>query len=346
MEHVHPLDVRSSSTSEMRFRRLFVIIGHGLLVPHVSEQRARDAVAKGHDKYLSVAGPPFPLSNRPGVIITTAPRGKSVNLTQVVEHIGCSPQVVNIPHEMLSYLHATKLNTLGNIEQMMRDMRSTHKPYKFFNHDTEFATRLPGSMMENTVLWARGARLVYGGMWMIDMSSSDTSLVDVSSEFGLVPRVICDRELQPFKLPDDETLTDARLIDGAIRTLEEERRTLCPRMDACHFNRNKRAWNDLRYSDCSCEGELRYAGNEDPITLHDFLKRNQHVFKEDDALVLVSCRNFAKYAEHLEGSDSPESSPRRVKKFGGKKSKRTRTIYKKRYNKKQKTKKSRKRTKI
>jgi hypothetical protein len=117
-------------------------------------------------------------------------------------------------------------------------------------------------------------------------------------------------------------------------------------MDACHFNRNKRAWNDLRYSDCSCEGELRYAGNEDPITLRDFLERNQHVFREDDALVLVSCRNFAKYAEHLEGSDSPESSPRRVKKFGGKKSKRTRTIYKKRYNKKQKTKKSRKRTKI
>lgn len=336
-------DVRSSSTSEMRFGRIFIILGHGLLVPQVSEQTARDAVAKRPDKYLSVAGPPFRLFNKPGAIITSAPRGKSVDLTQVVERSGCSPQVVNIPHEMLSYLHATKLNTLGNIEQMMRDMRSPHKSYQFFNHDTEFATRLPDSVMENTVLWARGARLVYGGMWMIDMTSSDPSLVDVSSEFGLVSRGICDSELQPFQLPDDETLTDARLIDGAIRTLEEERRTLCPRMNACQFNRNKRAWNDLRYSDCSCEGELRYAGNEDPITLRDFLERNQDVFREDDALILVSCRNFAKYADHLQGSSSPVSSPRLTKKFGGK-AKRTRKNCKKRYNKNQK--KSRKRAKI
>jgi hypothetical protein len=170
-------------------------------------------------------------------------------------------------------------------------------------------------------------------MWMIDMSSSDPSLVDVSSEFGLVHRGICDSELQPFQLPDDETLTDARLIDGAIRTLEEERSMLCPRMDACQFNRNKREWIDLHHSKCSCEGELRYAENEDPITLRAFLERNQHVFREDDAVVIVSCRNFAEYADHLQGSASPLSSPRLTKKFGGK-AKRTRKNCKKRYNKK------------
>lgn len=333
------MDVRSVETSEKVFRRLFIVIGHGVLVPEVSQARAKYAITKGHDSYLEFAAPPFPLPDKPGVVITTAARGKPSILTQVTKPVGCSPQVVNVPHEMLGYVKTHGIHTLGGIEQMMRDMRSPHKHQQYFKDDPEFAIRLPGSEMESTVLWARGGRIVYGGMWMIDMGSP-TQLFDVSEAFGLVKRT--HSELNPSP-DDDETLTDAVLVDEAIHDLLGKRKLL--RVDdvdddecanRCEIDRNVREEYDLSMSDCVCEGELRYPESDKPISLKSFLERSQHLFREDDALLLISCRTFAKYASHLEGGpSSPTTQLRRS--FGGgggKNAKAKRT--KKRHNKNKK----------
>jgi len=329
------MDVHSVETSEKVFRRLFIVIGHGVLVPEVSQARAKYAITKRHDSYLEFAAPPFPLPDKPGVVITTAARGKPSILTQVTKQVGCSPQVVNVPHEMLGYVQTHRIHTLGGIEQMMRYMRR-HQQY--FKDDTEFAIRLPGSEMESTVLWARGGRIVYGGMWMIDMDSP-TQLIDVSEAFGLVKRT--HGELKPSS-DDDETLTDAGLVDEAITELKKKRKFL--RVDdddddecanRCEFDRNMREEYDLSMSDCVCEGELRYPESDKPISLKSFLERSQHLFREDDALLLISCRTFAKYASHLEGGpSSPTTQLRRSFGGGGKNAKAKRT--KKRHNKNKK----------
>lgn len=334
------MDVQSVETSQKVFRRLFIAIGHGVLVPEVSIERARDAIAKGHDSYLEFAAPPFSLPDKPGVIITTAARGKPSILTQVSKPVGCSPQVVNVPHEMLIYVQRHGIHTLGGIEQMMRDMRSPHKNHKYFKDDPEFATRLPGSDMESTVLWARGSRIVYGGMWMIDMDSP-TELIDVSEAFGMVKRT--HDELNP-SFNDDETLTDAGLVDEAIKELREKRRLLregdtCA--NQCEIDRNMREDYDLSMSDCVCHGELRYPESDKPISLQSFLERSQPLFREDDALVLISCRTFAKYASHLEGGPSSPTTKHR-KNFGGKNAKAKHTKKKRIKNKKASKKKTRK----
>lgn len=335
-------DVQSVETSQKVFRRLFIAIGHGVLVPEVSKESARYAIDKGHDSYLEFAAPPFPLPDKPGVIITTAARGKPSILTQVSEPVGCSPQVVNVPHEMLRYVQRHKIHTLGGIEQMMRDMRSPHKQYKYFESDTRFATRLPGSVMESTVLWARGSRIVYGGMWMIDMDLP-TELTDVSEAFGMVKRT--HGELNP-SFDDDETLTDARLVDAAIKELREKRRLLregegdtCA--NQCEIDRNMREEYDLCLSDCVCDGELRYPESDKPISLQSFLERSQPLFREDDALLLLSCRTFAKYASHLEGGPSSPTT-KHIKNFGGKNAKAKHTKKKHIKNKKASKKKTRK----
>lgn len=332
------MDVQSVETSQKVFRRLFIAIGHGVLVPEVSQARAQDAIAKRHDSYLEFAAPRFPLPDKPGVVITTAARGKPSILTQVSKPVGCSPQVVNVPHEMLRYVQTHGIHTLGGIEQMMRDMRSPHKNHKYFKDEPEFATRLPGSDMESTVLWARGSRIVYGGMWMIDMDSP-TELIDVSEAFGMVKRTHA--ELSPSS-DDDETLTDAGLVDEAIKELRKKRRLLregegdtCA--NQCEIDRNMREDFDLSMSDCVCHGELRYPESDKPISLRSFLERSQSLFREDDALLLISCRTFAKYASHLEGGpSSPTTQLRRS--FGGgggKNAKAKRT--KKRHNKNKKS---------
>jgi hypothetical protein len=324
------MDVQSVETSQKVFRRLFIAIGHGVLVPEVSQARAKYAITKRHDSYLEFAAPPFPLPDKPGVVITTAARGKPSILTQVTKQVGCSPQVVNVPHEMLRYVQTHRIHTLGEIEQMMRDMRR-HQQY--FKDDTEFATRLPGSDMESTVLWARGSRIVYGGMWMIDMDSP-TELIDVSEAFGMVKRTHA--ELSPSS-DDDETLTDAVLVDEAITELKKKRKLLDECANQCEIDRNMREEYDLSMSDCVCEGELRYPESDKPISLKSFLERSQHLFREDDALLLISCRTFAKYASHLEGGpSSPTNQLRRS--FGGgggKNAKAKRT--KKRHNKNKKS---------
>lgn len=337
------MDVQSVETSQKVFRRLFIAIGHGVLVPEVSKERARDAISKGHDSYLEFAAPPFPLPNKPGVIITTAARGKPSILTQVTKPVGCSPQVVNVPHEMLRYVQIHGIRTLGGIEQMMRDMRNPHKDYKYFESDAKFSTRLPGSDMQSTVLWARGSRIVYGGMWMIDMDSP-TELVDVSETFGMVKRTY--DELNPSFDDDDETLTDARLVDAAIKELREKRRLLREGEDdtcanQCEIDRNMREDYDLSMSDCVCHGELRYPESDKPISLQSFLERSQPLFREDDALVLISCRTFAKYASHLEGGPSSPTTKDR-KNFGGKNAKAKHTKKKHIKNKKASKKKTRK----
>jgi hypothetical protein len=338
------MDVHSVETSQKVFRRLFIAIGHGVLVPEVSKERAGDAIAKGHDSYLAFAAPPFPLPNKPGVVITTAARGKPSILTQVNEPVGCSPQVVNVPHEMLTYVQTHNIHTLGGVEQMMRDMRSPHNRYKYFESGSIFATRLPSSVMESTVLWARGSRIVYGGMWMIDMDSP-TELIDVSEKFGMVKRM--HDELNPSS-DDDETLTDKRLVDAAIHDLRRKRQLLREEDECaneCEIDRNMREDYDLSLSDCVCNGELRYPESDEPISLQSFLEKSQHLFREDDALVLISCRTFAKYASHLEGGPSSPTT-KFNKSFGGKNAKAKHTKKKHIKNKKASKKKARKMSKM
>jgi hypothetical protein len=84
----------------------------------------------------------------------------------------------------------------------------------------------------------------------------------------------------------------------------------------CEIDRNMREDFDLSMSDCVCHGELRYPESDKPISLRSFLERSQSLFREDDALLVISCRTFAKYASHLEGGpSSPTTQLRRS--FGG-----------------------------
>jgi hypothetical protein len=298
-------------------KRLFLVVGHALLVPEVSSARA---AAFASDKYAALAEPPFKLPAHPGAIITTAAYGKSTILTQVVD--GCPPRVVNAPYEMLKYVQKipSRERTLGNIMQMMKDMRSKSKDHKIFAEDTEFALRFPREPMPATVVWAEGERIIFGGVWMIDLEDP-TSLVDVSAEFGLVQRRIGELEHQPMVHPHPECMTT--LVDAAFTHLEDVCATLS--VHSPEFKKINRECNDLRLSGQNCLGELKFQDSERPVTLREFLHRGQRFLTDDDAMALIMCRNLANYA----GDAAPSSGSHtpRGRKFGGvKKTRKRRAI--------------------
>jgi hypothetical protein len=297
-------------------KRLFLVVGHALLVPEVSSARA---AAFASDKYAALAGPPFKLPAHPGAIITTAAYGKSTTLTQVVDD--CPPRVVNAPHEMLKYIQKIPSHerTLGHIMQMMKDMRSKSKDHKIFADDTEFALRFPTESMPATVVWAEGERLIFGGVWMINLEDP-TSLVDVSAEFGLVQRRIEELNHRPMVQPHPECMTT--LVDATFTHLEDECANL--KINSPQFKRINRECNDLMLSGQNCLGELKFQDSDRPVTLREFLDRGQHFLTDDDAMALIMCRNLANYAG--DASSSGSQTPR-GRKFGGvKKTRKRRAI--------------------
>ena len=202
---------------------------------------------------------------------------------------------------------------------MMKDMRSKSKDHKIFADDTEFALRFPHEPMPSTVVWAEGERIIFGGVWMINLEDP-TSLVDVSAEFGLVQRRMSELDNQPMVHPHPECMTT--LVDAAFAHLEDVCATL--RVHSQEFKKLNRECNDLMLSGQNCLGELKFQDSDRPVTLREFLDRGQHFLTDDDAMALIMCRNLANYAGDDSGSGSQTPTGR---KFGGvKKTRKRRAI--------------------
>jgi hypothetical protein len=147
---------------------------------------------------------------------------------------------------------------------------------EIFPENTTFTVRAPGSELASAVMWAPGERVIYGGVWMIDLKSPNPTLTNASGMFGLVERPTHELDCCQQQL-DAQNQTALRLACEVYN--------YTPSSDE-----SERMKTDLSLAG-HCNGELKYAGDGDRlITMHDFLAQGQSQLQHDDIMVVVMCR--------------------------------------------------------
>ena len=287
-------DVRTTQFEERPVKRLFLVLGHGVLTPAVQSRKPSD--------YFTAAAGPSPMPDKPGVMITVGERGSSVHLAQFIDE-----RALSLPHEMLSYIQETRAPpTIGAVKKMLRKMRT-----QFFDETPKFTVRTPTSMLESTVMWARGDRIIYGGAWMINLENP-TAIENVAHHFGLTERPI--EELDARESDEEVNGIFEEALIKSVGQLQKDH--------SSHPGDEKigRILTDLRLHGQMCLGELKYAtGPDRHITLKEFLENGKHFLTKDDIMIVVMCRNYAGYADHLQDTKSPRNAKNEgmVNDFGG-----------------------------
>jgi hypothetical protein len=296
------MDVRSCDFHDKPVKRLFLVLGHGVLTPNVRKERSCG--------YFEAAAEPSLVPDMPGVLITTGERGKSVDLARFN---GVGKRGLSLPHEMLMRIQealTTKkhIDDVGEVKKMLQKLRKDG-----VLPGTVFTVRTPGTELASAVMWAPGERIIYGGVWMIDLKNP-TRITNAAGTFGLAERSVDELECH----------------HEALDAKKQKELELATKDYGFTPDSAERMKTDLGLQG-TCRGELKYVDRDedDLITMADFLARGQPHLRADDIMVVVMCRNYAPYAaDYMRGSKSPRSSKTegKVHDFGGgrlKKRKRT-----------------------